>query len=293
MSESQYPRISVVTPSFNQGRFLEKTIQSVLGQGYPNLEYVVVDGGSSDGSVQIIKHYATRLSGWVSEPDGGQFDAVNKGFSRCTGEIMTWINSDDVYLPWAFQVAAQIFSRFPAVEWISSLFPLCVDADGLPSACQEIDGFSRKAFFRGAYLPGGDWPAQDYIQQEGTFWRKSLWQRAGASVDRSLKYAGDFELWARFYQHADLFGVRLPLGAFRRHEDQKTARKLEDYFAEAKAALLRHGGRPPDKWEAFAVRKLLKLRRFVDKRYLNKLARGEQMRYIAKAGRTGDWELKP
>src|SRR5215469_5586779 len=99
---SSLPKISIVTPSFNQAEFLEETIRSVLDQNYPNLEYVVVDGGSTDGSVDIIKKYAHRLAWWVSEPDDGQYAAINKGFKHSSGEIMAWINSDDKYLPWTF-----------------------------------------------------------------------------------------------------------------------------------------------------------------------------------------------
>src|SRR6267154_2378048 len=99
---SQWPRISIVTPSFNQGSYLEETIRSVLDQNYPNLEYVVVDGGSTDRSVEILQRYADRLAWWSSEPDGGQYAAINKGFKHTSGEIMAWINSDDKYLPWTF-----------------------------------------------------------------------------------------------------------------------------------------------------------------------------------------------
>ena len=110
------PRISVVTPSFNQGAFLEETLRSVLDQGYPNLEYFVIDGGSTDASVDIIRNYASRLTYWVSESDQGQYDAINKGFARSMGEIMAWLNSDDKYLPWTFSIAGEISATRPEVE---------------------------------------------------------------------------------------------------------------------------------------------------------------------------------
>ena len=122
-------RISVVTPSFNQARFLDATMQSVLGQNYPNLEYVVMDGGSTDGLVDLIQKRSSQLHYWASAPDDGPGDAINKGFARTTGEIMAWLNSDDLYHPWTFAVVDEIFQTFPEVEWITGI-PAFWDSKG-------------------------------------------------------------------------------------------------------------------------------------------------------------------
>ena len=114
-----FPKVSIITPSFNQSEYLEQTILSVLNQGYPNLEYIIIDGGSTDGSVKIINKYTDKLSFWLSETDKGMYDAINKGFKKCTGEIFAWINSDDVYFDNALQVAADIFTQIPEVDWIT------------------------------------------------------------------------------------------------------------------------------------------------------------------------------
>ncbi len=247
------PRLTIVTPSFNQGEFLEETIKSVLDQEYENLEYIVVDGGSTDRSVSIIKKYSHRLAHWVSEPDEGQYHAINKGFARATGEIMAWLNSDDKYLPWTLSVVADIFSAFPEVEWLTSVHPLQWNSHGQAVAVDFTGALSRHSFLQGNNFPVEGSIGRRWIQQESTFWRRSLWERAGGRLDQSLAMAADFELWARFYDHADLFGAQALLGGFRSHGVQRSVLHRDRYMAEAEQ-VLRAKGRWPTGWLESVVR---------------------------------------
>lgn len=229
------PLISIVTPSFNQAQFLEATIESILSQNYPNLEYIIIDGGSTDGSIDIIKRYEKHLSFWCSEPDTGQYAAVNKGFSHATGEIMAWLNSDDMYLPWTLKTVADIMSSLPNVEWLTTLNPGAWDYYGFCSGFYSISGYSLEAFLDGCYLP---WHSNGiaWIQQESTFWRRSLWEKSGSYLSTNIKLASDFELWSRFYFHADLYGIPSPLGGFRNQCYQRS-RNIEEYVREAQLSL--------------------------------------------------------
>jgi glycosyltransferase involved in cell wall biosynthesis len=237
-------KISIVTPSYNQGGFLHETIDSVLSQQDPNLEYVIIDGGSTDGSVDLIKQHARSLTYWVSEPDQGHYDAINKGFSHTTGDIMAWINSDDKYLPGAFSVVRDIFTQFPDIQWLSTVQALGWNANGQATSINFSGGFNRTSFFKGGNLPTKGSFQRRFIQQESTFWRRSLWEQAGGRLDSTLQLAADFELWARFYQHSELYGVLAPLGGFRSHGNQRSVLHAEQYLSEAEMVLRRHGGGP-------------------------------------------------
>jgi glycosyltransferase involved in cell wall biosynthesis len=280
------PSISIVTPSYNQATYLEETICSVLGQGYPRLEYLILDGGSTDGSRDIIQRYASHLAYWSSQPDGGQYDAINKGFARSSGEIMAWINSDDKYVPGALHVVGEIFGQFPKVEWLTSLHPLVWDDRGRAVACYPRPGYSGRRFLRGENLPGRGWRANEWIQQESTFWRRSLWLRAGGRINPEYSLAGDFALWASFFQHADLYGVETVLGGFRLHSSQKTSRQLARYAQEAEAALRAHGGRPYGRVEAVLTLGLVRVLPVALRRRWRAL---EPCRVIRHAGRGGGW----
>jgi glycosyltransferase involved in cell wall biosynthesis len=228
-----YPSISIITPSYNQAEYLEETIRSVVSQDYPNLEYIIMDGGSTDGSMEIIKKYGPWLSHWQSAKDGGQYDAVQKGFSRSQGEIMAYLNSDDLYFPWTFKVVSEIFHLFPQVDWLTtSSVAVASETSGF-ALVGQIHNRSRRWFFgnRGKALK-----SSGFIPQEATFWRRSLWDKAGSRLDTNLKFAGDFELWARFFQHANPVMVNMPLAIFRHHDRQKT-KQYELYFDEADLVL--------------------------------------------------------
>jgi glycosyltransferase involved in cell wall biosynthesis len=223
-----------VTPSFNQARYLEETIDSILGQGYPHLEYIVIDGGSTDGSVEIIKRYAPHLSFWCSERDPGQYFAIQKGFCRSSGEIMTWLNSDDKLTEHSLWYLAGLLLARPDIEWICGLHGAILE-NGSESGERACWPFSRQTYLQNGF----DNP---FIQQEGTFWRRSLWEKAESALDLRYSLAADMDLWRRFFRHASLYSLEMPLGLFRRQPTQRSHLFRAEYFREAERA-------SRDEWE--------------------------------------------
>jgi glycosyltransferase involved in cell wall biosynthesis len=214
---SEWPRISLVTPVLNSAHYLEATLRSVLSQGYPNLEYIVVDGGSTDGSVEIIRQYESQLHHWISEPDRGMYDAINKGFVRSSGELMGWINASDMLHVGSLFVVGEVFHTFPEVAWITGR------ATGFNDAGMTVEFLRLRRWSRMRFLAG----ANRYIQQESTFWRRSLWEQAGGRIDDSKHPAGDFDLWVRFFGHTRLYTVDALIGGYRSHADSISQRTLE------------------------------------------------------------------
>tara|TARA_R100000935_G_scaffold16940_4_gene33456 strand:- start:17356 stop:18228 length:873 start_codon:yes stop_codon:yes gene_type:complete len=223
MNKAPSPKISYVTPVYNQVEFIEATILSVINQNYANLEYIIVDGGSTDGTLEVIRKYEDRITNLISEPDTGMYDALNKGFNMSSGDIMGWINSDDILLPDAFSNMARLFSDLPQVNWIQGL-------NGFIDLKGEVIRFQMPKKFSFINFLDGDFK---WIQQESTFWRRSLYEKAGNSLNSELNLAGDFELWFRFFQHTRLYNSNLPIGAWRKREGQLSGIYMENYLKEA------------------------------------------------------------
>ena len=238
------PCISIVTPSFNSIKYLEQTIRSVVNQNYPNLEYIIIDGGSEDGSVEIIKKYEKSIYYWCSEPDCGMYDALRKGFSKGKGQIMGWINSDDLLFPWTLKTLAEIFTKFPEMEWVSSLYPCLINLNGALINSSVKIGYARRYFMKGLYMSSPGRRRLHFIQQESTFWKRSLYDRVGG-INSDYQYAGDFDLWARFFEQNELYGLGSMLGAFRYcSKNQLSVKYFGRYYDEALDSLHKAGGAP-------------------------------------------------
>lgn len=214
-----WPRISLVTAVYNGADYLEATIQSILAQNYPNLEYIIVDDGSTDNTVDIIRRYEQQITCWFSQPNKGLYAALNAGFARSTGEIMGWLNSSDQLHPKGLFVVGSVFAKFPEVEWITGR-PTVFNQSGVPVIVGDLNRWSRTRFLAGA---------NKHIQQESTYWRRGLWERAGGALSTAYRAEGDFELWVRYFRTAKLFPVEALIGGYRFHDDALSHGNIDRY----------------------------------------------------------------
>jgi glycosyltransferase involved in cell wall biosynthesis len=224
------PLITVITPSFNQAQFIERTIHSVLDQRYPNLEYIVVDGGSTDGTLDILRRYEGQLR-WISEKDSGQSEAINKGFRLAKGEIVAWLNSDDIYLPGALEEVSRHFVEHPTVMMVYGEGYMIDENDKVK--CRFP--FTETKFDLWKLIYHGD-----YILQQSTFFRRSVFDSIGL-LDQSLHYTMDWDIFIRIGKRFGIDYVPEYLGSIREHGQAKTSTGGSRRFQEIKGTVRKHG----------------------------------------------------
>jgi glycosyltransferase involved in cell wall biosynthesis len=247
------PLVSIVTPSFNQAAFLEQSMLSVLNQDYPHVEYIVMDGGSTDGSVEIIRGYEDRLACWICERDNGQTDAIRRGFARATGTILAWLNSDDLLAPSAVRIAVDALSRLPDVGVVYG-DRLHIDAKG------NVVGINRMPPFYPAML------RNNYtLPQETVFFRRGVYELAG-ELDESLRFSMDFDLWVRMARVSRFHHVPAFLGSYREHAASKSMTPKQYADEHERVYAKRFDGRPlPGPWRMRWNRLVHKARAAIDR----------------------------
>ncbi|MEI6346129.1 MAG: glycosyltransferase [bacterium] len=221
MSSQFYPRISIVTVCFNRAQYIAETIESVLSQGYPNLEYIVIDDNSTDGSWEVIQKYKDKLA-YIEQIPGKRdtpVESLNYGLSKTTGEIMATINDKNIYMPKSLFAVAGVFSAFPQVEWLTGV-GLIIDKGGIITNIIPI----RKGFYE--HLINLPWN----IQHESTFWRRSLWKRTGSQYDPKYSWVFDMGLWRKFFFEAPLYHLNTVVGAYRKLPSARTTLNKEEFY---------------------------------------------------------------
>lgn len=229
--EVTFPKISIVTPSFNQGKYLEKTILSVLEQNYPNLEYIIIDGGSTDNSVDIIRKYEKQLSYWVSEKDRGQSHAINKGFERATGDIFGWLNSDDYFHPGAFKAAVTIFQANPGVGAVVGAGDMFFEETGETTLVEPFP-VTMESLCRSVY--------GRFFMQPSCFFIKMAWDECGP-LDETLHLAMDTDLWLSIAKKYSFATSNMNLSTSVVHSDAKTNARAAESYADGILVIVRHG----------------------------------------------------
>lgn len=221
-------RISIITVSYNAVKTIEKTILSVIEQDYEDIEYIIIDGGSTDGTVEIIERYKEHLTYFVSEPDNGMYDALAKGFVHATGDVVAYINADDFYQPHAFSTVIKIFEKNSNIKWLTGIktqYNIWDQITEVTTPYRYEKGLILKGLYDGKFLP--------FIQQESTFWRRELMEYIDFEYMKKLRLAGDFYLWKCFAPHASLEVVSCIFAGFRKHKGQ-LSNNIEEYRREMK-----------------------------------------------------------
>ncbi len=233
-------RISVIIACLNASEFIEATLKSIVLQDYSNLELIVIDGGSTDGTLDIIRNFGDAVTYIVSEPDDGHYHAIFKGMSLATGDILCWINADDIYFPWTFATVNDVFTSFEDVMWIVGQPTFMNKSGRLVNIYPEFASYPKKFISNGWF----DDRFFGFIQQESTFWRRSLWPKAGSTI---LQYdlAGDFALWTEFAKECELVAVATPLGSFRRRPGEQRSSMYRDRYIKEVRTIQAQLTRPP------------------------------------------------
>jgi len=234
-AKNNYSKISIITPTFNQGKFIEKTIISVLSQNYPNLEFIIIDGGSTDNTVEIIKKYEKHLTYWVSEPDRGQSHAINKGMALATGEILTWLNSDDWYMPGTLKRFSEIFQENPDIGMVVGAGRM-VDLAGNEIFYKKPNSeINLNILFQ--WLSGGD------FMQPSSAYSRAAWDLSG-SIDESIHIALDVDLWLKMAKNGVKFlSVNELFSEALSHPNAKTTAFEDLMILDCSMVIIQHGGK--------------------------------------------------
>lgn len=225
------PKISVVTVCYNMENYIEETIQSIVMQEYPNLEYIIIDGGSTDKTLDIINKYKNKISILISEPDKGMYDAIDKGIRASTGEIVAWLNADDSYFAWTFKIVASLFQNNPDINWIDGINTFIDENRFLTNVSTHPGAKSQESIKNGWFRK----EVYGSILQESMFWRRHLYFESGG-LNTSYKYSGEFELWTRFAKFSDLVTVAIPLAGFMRRKKSISHEYRDLYTSEISRA---------------------------------------------------------
>lgn len=222
-SHKDKPLISIITVVYNAEKYLEETINSILNQTYDNIEFIVIDGASTDSSLEIIKKYEDQIDYWVSEPDKGMYDAIKKGFNLSRGEILSWLNADDIYYKGTTEIVASIFNK-TNINWLTGIASH-IDENGIITNVSLPKTYFRFLIEKGYYRDD----ILGFIQQESTFFRKELFKKI--EFNSNLQLAADYDLWIKLSKYSELYTIKTILASFRIHEGQKSG-QIEKYYKE-------------------------------------------------------------